>query len=48
MSLQLRPVSGGDLPKPNGQAMNVPPVVVFGLTWMLGMLAVTVYLTQLG
>jgi len=28
--------------------MNMPPVVVFGLTWMLGMLAVTVYLTQLG
>lgn len=26
--------------------MNVPPVVVFGLTWLLGILVVTVYLTQ--
>jgi len=25
----------------------VPPVIVFGLTWMLGILAVTIYLTQL-
>jgi hypothetical protein len=24
----------------------IPPVVVFGLTWLLGMLVVTVYLTQ--
>jgi hypothetical protein len=24
----------------------IPPVVVFGLTWLLGMLAVTVYMTQ--
>jgi len=26
----------------------IPPVVVFGLTWLLGMLAVTVYLTVTG
>jgi hypothetical protein len=25
----------------------IPPVIVFGLTWLLGMLAVTVYLTRL-
>jgi len=24
----------------------IPPVVVFGLTWLLGMLAATIYLTQ--
>ena len=24
----------------------VPPVIIFGLTWLLGILAVTVYLTQ--
>jgi len=26
----------------------IPPVVVFGLTWLLGILAVTVYLTVTG
>jgi len=25
----------------------IPPVVVFGLTWLLGMLAATIYLTQM-
>jgi hypothetical protein len=25
----------------------IPPVIVFGLTWLLGMLAVTVYLTRM-
>jgi len=25
----------------------MPPVIVFGLTWMLGMLFVTIYLTQI-
>jgi len=24
----------------------MPPVIIFGLTWMLGMLAVTIYLTR--
>jgi len=24
----------------------MPPVVVFGLTWLVGMLATTIYLTQ--
>jgi len=24
----------------------MPPVVVFGLTWLVGMLAATIYLTQ--
>ena len=26
----------------------IPPVIVFGITWLLGMLAVTIYLTALG
>jgi len=25
----------------------IPPVVVFGLTWLLGILVVTVYLTRI-
>jgi len=25
--------------------MNIPPIIVFGLTWLLGMLAVTIVLT---
>jgi len=24
----------------------MPPVIIFGLTWTLGMLAVTIYLTR--
>ena len=30
-----------------GSARVIPPVVVFGLTWLLGILAVTVYLTRI-
>ena len=30
-----------------GGADVMPPVVVFGLTWLLGMLAATIYLTLL-
>lgn len=26
--------------------MKIPPVVVFGLTWMLGMLVVTAWMTR--
>lgn len=25
---------------------GISPVIVFGLTWLLGMLAITIYLTQ--
>jgi len=27
--------------------MTPPPVIIFGLTWMLGLLAVAAYLTHL-
>jgi len=42
-SLALAPSSTSS-PKREGDAM--PPVIIFGLTWMLGMLAVTIYLTR--
>jgi hypothetical protein len=41
--LALAPSSTSS-PKREGDAM--PPVIIFGLTWMLGMLAVTIYLTR--